>query len=59
MNKFIYVFEEEAAKDLKQKGYVLLKQDEKNKIWVFANLDPDNLTFSCPYKFVLSSVLPF
>ena len=59
MGKFIYVFTKEAMKDLKKKGYTLLKTDEKNQIWVFSNKDPENLNFSSKYQCVLSDVISF
>ena len=60
MSKFIYVFTKEAAKDMKKRGYELLKVDEKNQIWVFANKDPENISFSSgKYQCVLSDVLSF
>ena len=59
MGKFIYVFTKEAMKDMKKKGYTLLKTDEKNQIWVFSNKDPENLNFSSKYQCVLSDVLSF
>ena len=46
-------------KDLKKKGYTLLKTDEKNQIWVFSNKDPENLNFSSKYQCVLSDVISF
>ena len=59
MSRFIYVFAEEAAKDMKKRGYELLKVDERNQIWIFANKDPGNLEFSANYQCVLSDVLSF
>lgn len=59
MGKFIYVFTKEAVKDMKKRGYELLKKDEKNQIWVFANKDQENLNFSSKYQCVLSDVLSF
>ena len=59
MSKFIYVFDEKAAKDMKKNGYELLKVDEVNKIWIFINKDPENLEFSTKYQCVLSDVISF
>lgn len=59
MGRFIYVFSELAAEDMKNRGHELLKTDEKNKIWVFANKDPENLEFSANYQCVLSDVISF
>ena len=57
MSKFIYVFDKKAVKDLLKRGYELLKEDEKNKIWVFANKDPEEVEFTTQYQVVLSNVL--
>lgn len=59
MSKFIYVFTKEAAKDMKKKGYELLKVDEQNQIWIFINKDPENINFSTKYQCVLSDVISF
>lgn len=62
MSKFIYVFEQKAAKDFRKRGYELLKYDEKNDIWVFINKEPDNpesLEFTTKYQVVLSDVVSF
>ena len=36
MDKFIYVFDTAARDKLTQAGFLLLKKDEKNSMWVFA-----------------------
>lgn len=59
MSKFIYVFTKEAMKDLKKKGYELLREDEKNQIWIFVNKDPDSLEFTTDHQCVLSDTLSF
>lgn len=59
MSKFIYVFTKEAMKDLKKKGYELLREDEKNQIWIFVNKDPDSMEFTTDYQCVLSDTLSF
>ena len=59
MSKFIYVFTKEAAKDMKKRGYELLKVDEQNQIWIFVNKDPENINFSANYQCVLSDVISF
>ena len=59
MSKFIYVFDEKAAKDMKKRGYELLKVDEQNKIWIFINSNPENMEFSSKYQCVLSDVISF
>ena len=59
MAKFIYVFEKRAVKDLKKRGYELLKEDEQNEVWIFANKDSDDreLDFAVNYQVVLSNVI--
>lgn len=37
MKKFIYVFNKEARDALEKRGYVLLKDDNTNMIFVFEN----------------------
>ena len=59
MSKFIYVFEKDAMKDMKKKGYELLREDTENQIWIFLNKDPENLEFKTDYQCVLSDTLPF
>lgn len=39
MEKFIYVFTENSRDRLLSKGYRLLKEDEANNIFIFANTD--------------------
>lgn len=36
MEKFIYVFDAAARDTLAQAGFLLLKSDERNHMWVFA-----------------------
>lgn len=59
MSKFIYVFEKKAAKDLTKRGFQLLKMDDENQIWIFANKDPDKseFDFTFNYQMVLSDVI--
>ena len=59
MSKFIYVFCKEGVRDLTKRGYNLLKEDEKNSIWVFENKNPDDIEFEVNYQVVLSDVLSF
>ena len=39
MSKFIYVFTISARDKLLEKGYRLLKSDDENNIFIFANTD--------------------
>ena len=59
MSKFIYVFTKEGKKDMEKRGYQLLKSDDANQIWVFANKDPECLEFEANYQCVLSDTLSF
>ena len=43
MGKFIYVFDPAARDTLAQAGFLLLKSDERNHMWVFA--EDDTLRF--------------
>lgn len=59
---FIYVMDKKAKKELLKKGFVLLKEDKPNSIWVFenkyANTDTCcDLDLECEH--VLSNVLAF
>lgn len=58
MEKFIYVFNTEARDALVKRGYVMLKADDKNSVYVFENrelamFDLDNISYA------LSSTLTF
>lgn len=57
--RFIYVMDKKSMKELKKKGYVLLKEDEKNSIWVFENKDPSFFSLDIGVPHVLSDVLTF
>lgn len=59
MSRFIYVFTAEAAEDMQQRGYELLKADAAKKMWIFLNKDPEDLEFSSNYQCVLSNTLSF
>lgn len=43
MGKFIYVFDSAARDILAKAGFLLLKSDERNHMWVFA--EDDSLNF--------------
>lgn len=53
---FVYVFCKEARDSLLKRGYTMLREDARQKVWVFANKDgvpfPDE-----DYPFVLSDTL--
>lgn len=58
MKKFIYVFSNEDKEKLSNYGYLLLKEDKENGIFVFVN--EKNLEFAlCNDAFVLSDTLTF
>lgn len=56
VHHFIYVFCKEARDSLIKRGYTLLHEDARQKVWIFENKDgvpfPDN-----DYAFVLSDTL--
>lgn len=55
---FIYVMDVESKDKLLKLGYELLKDDEKNTIWVFSNKDNQQFdSFNIPC--VVSDVLTF
>lgn len=58
MEKFLYVFSKDARDSLLSANYTLLKSDEKNEIYVFANqLD---MTFALSdISFIRSNTLTF
>lgn len=56
--KFIYVFDAETRDKLLASGYVLLKTDENQKIYVFENKAELNFA-SGDFSFVLSDTLTF
>lgn len=59
--KFIYAIDEEAASFFRERGYLMIKEDRVNSIWIFENRK--ETTFSLPdgwpddAKFVLSDQL--
>lgn len=58
MYKFIYVFVKEASDALIERGFNLVKSDEKNKVYVFENNPNLKFTFS-KKDFVFSNTLTF
>ena len=58
MEKFLYVFNKEARDRLLSANYTLLKSDEKNEIYVFAN--QTDMTFAlADISFIRSDTLTF
>jgi len=58
MGKFIYTIHSEARDRLLKLGYVLLKQDERNNIYVFENKPGVDLSFM-DNGYILSDTLTF
>lgn len=58
MNKFIYVFNEDAKKKLLEKNFTLLKSDARNNIYVFENKPEQRLNFS-DMVYTLSDILTY
>lgn len=58
MDRFIYVFTKESFEKLSSCGYVLLKADEKNYIYVFENKCDEKFSMT-GVEFVLSNTLTF
>jgi hypothetical protein len=57
--RFIYVFDDAVKKELMSRGFVLLKSDERNQIYVFQN-DLNQRLFDLNEKtFTLSDTLTF
>lgn len=62
MNKFIYVFSKEDKEKLIKRGFKLLKNDERNSIFIFALNMSDKFTFELfddLGKYSLSNTLTF
>ena len=61
MNKFIYVFDQDARDVLLSAGYQLLKSDEQQNIFVFQNKEAHTFTANRvgDFAFVLSDTLTF
>lgn len=58
MEKFLYVFNKEARDRLLEANYTLLKSDEKNEIYVFAN--QMDMTFAlADISYIRSNTLSF
>lgn len=60
MDKFIYVFDTAAKVVLLQAGFLLLKADEKNSIYIFAFDDKLNFEeMSGGFSYITSNTLTF
>lgn len=60
MDSFIYVFDASARDRLAEAGFLLLKKDEANEVYVFANDDTERLMAMRPeFSYVLSGSLSF
>ncbi len=58
MEKFLYVFSKSARDSLLAAGYTLLKSDEQNEVYVFAN--QMDMTFDlADISFIRSNTLTF
>lgn len=55
---FIYVMSKDACKKMMSLGYTLLKEDTRNKVYVFEN-KPDMSFDSLDFPHVVSSMLTF
>lgn len=55
---FIYVYDNEAANFLKEHGYILLKKDSKNSIYVFTSKAEINFS-EINFDYTLSNTLTF
>lgn len=58
MNKFIYVFNEDAKEMLLAKKYTLLKSDTRNNIYVFENKPEQHFDFK-DMVYTFSDVLTY
>lgn len=60
MGKFIYVFDAAARDELSQAGFLLLKEDERNSIWVFAADDESDFDLiHASFSWLPSNTLTF
>jgi hypothetical protein len=58
VEKFVYVFNENARDTLLNRGYMLLKSDERNKRYIFAVDEKQNFDVSS-VSYILSDTLTF
>ncbi len=60
MNKFIYVFDSAARDALVKAGFLLLKTDEENSMYVFSLGDALNFdAMQCEFSYITSDTLTF
>lgn len=60
MQNFIYVFDTAARDRLLEAGFLLLKKDEENLIYIFANDDTGRFAaLTAQFSYVLSDTLTF
>ncbi len=58
MKKFIYVYSADARDKLLAANYILMKSDERNKIYIFLN--EDKLSFAeLDVSYILSDTMTF
>lgn len=62
--RFVYVMSQEDKNKMLSFGFSLLKEDESNHVWVFANLpvmtfDDEDRLLNAGISFVLSDMLTF
>ena len=57
--RFIYVSNPENRDELIAAGYVLLKEDKYNRIWVFENKDVGNYSLAFDFPHVMSDIMTF
>lgn len=60
MQNFIYIFDTAARDRLLEAGFLMLKKDEENSIFIFANDDTERFSALRPeFSYVLSDTLTF
>jgi hypothetical protein len=60
MGKFVYVYQSAARDKLAQAGFVMVKADERNHIWVFARDSvPGYCLDDAEVSYILSDTLTF
>ncbi len=57
--RFIYVIDEKTKKKFLRAGFQLLKEDDKNSIWIFANKEPNCFSAESDGTYVFSDVMSF
>lgn len=59
MDRFIYVFNESDKERLQKEGFVLLKEDKQNSVFVFAYNDKMNFALTGGIQYTATNVLTF